>query len=188
MRTHLIIAGLTAVAAATAFGGSGYADSAPVPSASAQYDFLLGEWDLEAATMQPDQSMMPGTGTMIVYPIHDGRTLQADMRVEFVDGTGFVGTTMRTYDAANENWAVSWIPAGAQAGAGAVAVWQDDRMVETWPPGQDQHGAFENTLTLDEISENRFVVSADRHYVNGPTIEGVWHYIAMRREPAGSDR
>jgi hypothetical protein len=147
-----------------------------------QYDFMLGDWDLEAATMQPDQTLMPGTGVMSVYTIHDGQTLQADMRVAFENGSGFVGSTMRTYDAANSQWAVSWVPAGAQTNAGAIAVWQDDAMVETWPQREDGFGVYQDTLILSDITENRFVVSMDRQYVDGPMISGVWRYVATRRD------
>lgn len=170
------------LAFASALSAVAAGDESHKPPAAAQYDFMLGDWSLEAATMQPDQTLLGGSGVMNVYAIHDGRTLQADMRVKFADDTGFIGSTMRTYDAANENWAVSWVPAGAQAGAGAVAIWQDDRMVETWPGGEDQRGKYQDTLTLFDITEDRFVVSMDRHYVDGPTIEGVWRYVATRRE------
>ncbi|MBI1233649.1 MAG: DUF1579 domain-containing protein [Alphaproteobacteria bacterium] len=179
MRTKLSLA--ISLASALTISDAAMGDDANAAAEDARYDFMLGVWELEAATMQPDQSLMPGTGVMTVYPVHEGQSLQADMQVEFEDGTGFIGTTMRTYDYANGNWAVSWIPAGAQAAAGAVANWQDDRMVEIWPAGEDRMGAFENTLTVSEITEDRFVVSADRHYVNGPTIEGVWRYVATRR-------
>ena len=173
-------------AAATILSVPAFSDDAQtLPSPTDQYDFLLGDWDLEAATMQPDQSLMPGSGVMNVYTIHEGQTLQADMRIEFENGTGFTGSTMRTYDAANENWAVSWVPAGAQTNAGGVAVWQDGRMVETWPSSRDQFGTFETTLTFSDITEDRFVVSQDHHYINGPTIEGVWRYVATRQDGNG---
>lgn len=178
MKTAIIIA----IALAASLGSD---DSQTMP-ASAQYDFMLGDWDIEAATMQPDQSLLEGSGVMSVYAIHDGQTLQADLKVDFVNETGFIGSTMRTYDAANDNWAVSWVPAGAQAGAGAVAVWQDDRMVETWPSTADQFGEYHNTLTLFDITEDRFVVSMDQHYVDGPTVKGVWRYVATRRGDNGS--
>lgn len=174
-----------AIMAFVAFTVAAASDSSHAPPATAQYDFLLGDWNIDAETMQPDQTMLGGSGVMNVYAIHDGQTLQADMRVQFVNDTGFIGSTMRTYDAANENWAVSWVPAGAQAGAGAVAVWQGDRMVETWPPGEDQRGKYTNTLTLFDITEDRFVVSMNRQYIDGPTIEGVWRYVATRRDEKG---
>ncbi|WP_394692308.1 hypothetical protein [Hyphobacterium sp.] len=170
-----------AISSCVAFSTNALADDMP-PEPTAQYDFLLGDWDLEAATMLPDQTLLPGSGVMNVYVVHEGHTLQADMRVEFENGTGFIGSTMRTYDPVNENWAVSWIPAGSQASAGATAVWQEDRMVETWPTGQDQFGPFETTLTFSDITEDRFVVSQDYRYVNGPVIEGVWQYVATRRD------
>jgi len=179
------IAGTFAITSALMIAASASADDAT--PATSQYDFLLGDWDLEAATMQPDQSLLPGTGIMNVYTIHDGQTLQADMRVQFDDGSGFIGSTMRTYDVANQNWAVSWVPAGAQTSAGAVAVWEQDRMVETWPAGQDQFGPYTINLTFSDITENRFVVSQDHHYTNGPTIEGVWQYVATRRDEGGAD-
>lgn len=157
-------------------------DKSEAPAPTAQYDFLLGDWNVEAATMQADQSLLEGSGVMNVYAIHDGQTLQADMRVRFTNDTGFVGSTMRTYDAANQNWAVSWVPAGAQAGAGGVGTWQETRMVESWPGGEDQFGVYRDTLTLSDITDDRFVVSMDRRYVDGPTIEGVWRYVATRRE------
>lgn len=178
-----VIKAASLLTAATALSAAAMGDDAQTPpSPTDQYDFLLGDWDLEAATMQPDQTLLPGTGVMNVYEIHDGHTLQADMRVEFENGTGFIGSTMRTYDPMNENWAVSWVPAGSQANAGGVAVWQGDRMVETWPTGQDQFGQFETTLTFSDITEDRFVVSQDYRYVNGPVIEGVWQYVATRRD------
>ena len=106
-------------------------------SAAAQYDFILGDWDIEAATMQPDRSPLGGSGVMSVCAIHDGQTLQADLQVQFVNETGFIGSTMRAYHAGNENRAASWVPAGAQAYAGGTAVWQGDRMVQTWPSAKD---------------------------------------------------
>ncbi|WP_370337430.1 hypothetical protein [Parvularcula marina] len=181
MYKTFIIATLTAGFSATASAADNATEKI---SATAQYDFILGDWDIEAATMQQDRSLLEGSGVMSVYAIHDGQTLQADLQVQFVNETGFIGSTMRTYDACNENWAVSWVPAGAQANAGGTAVWQDDRMVETWPSAKDQFGEYRTTLTLFDITENRFVVSMDHHYVDGPTIEGVWRYVATRRDEA----
>jgi len=175
------------VAIVIAFSTTAMSDEARTVPATEQYDFILGNWDLEVATLLPDQSLLPGTGVMNVYAIHDGHTLQADMRVQFDNGTGFVGSTMRTYDAANENWAVSWVPAGAQTSAGAVATWQDDRMVETWPQAEDQHGQYEVTLTLYDITEDRFVVSMNHEYVGGPTIESIWRYVATRQTADGAE-
>lgn len=174
-----------AIASALMIAASASADDATPPAS--QYDFLLGDWDLEAASVQPDQSLMPGTGVMNVYEIHDGHTLQADMRVVFENGMGFIGSTMRTYDNANQNWAVSWVQAGTQTFAGGTAVWDDDRMVETWPVRQDGFGTYQDTLVLYDITEDRFVVSMDRQYVEGPLIEGVWRYVATRQEADSSD-
>ena len=56
----LTIASVVILAAAAS------AQDAAAPAS--QYDFMLGEWELEAATMQPDQTLMPGTGVMNVYP------------------------------------------------------------------------------------------------------------------------
>lgn len=181
MTTTMNIAATIAFAIAIAISTTARSDEASIASPTDQYDFILGDWDLEAATMMPDQSLLPGTGIMNVYPIHDGHTLQADMRVMFENGAGFIGSTMRTYDVANENWAVSWVPAGAQTNTGGVATWQDDRMIETWPQSEDQFGQYDVVLTLSDITEDRFVVSMDHHYVDGPTVEGVWRYIATRQ-------
>lgn len=173
---------VTATCAVT-FTAHTFAQDADATPATSNYDFMVGEWDLEAGTMQPNQTIMPGEGTVNVYWVHDGQTLQADMQVEFENGSGFYGSTLRTYDHANENWALVWAPAGGQANAGATAVWDEEgeRMVETWPASQDQMGPFQDQLIVFDITEDRFVVSMDRQYVNGPKIEGVWRYVATRR-------
>jgi|GEM_PF-1794966 len=186
MKNLLKIIVTIATACAVAFTAANAGEESEAKAAAAQYDFLLGDWNLEAATMLPDQTLLQGAGVMTVYPVHDGKTLQADMRVKFDNDTGFIGSTMRTYDYGNENWAVSWVPAGAQAGAGAVAVWQDDRMVETWPPAEDPRGKYQDTLTLFDITEDRFFVSMDRQYVDGPLVEGIWRYVATRRDGESS--
>lgn len=185
MKTALKTIGL--FAAAVLISASAMADDSPTPSPTDQYDFMLGDWDLDAATMLPDRSLMPGTGVMNVYTIHDGQTLQADIRAEFENGSGFIGSTMRTYDIANENWALSWVPAGMQTNAGGVAVWQDGLMVETWPIREDPRGEYRDILRLFDISEDRFSVSMDRQYVNGPLIEGIWQYVATRQAEGGAD-
>lgn len=185
MNAAVNIAIIFVVAIAAVFSSATASDDSQTIPATEQYNFMLGDWDLEAAAMQADQSMLAGSGVMSVYPVHKGQTLQADMQVDFVNDTGFIGSTMRTYDFANNNWAVSWVPAGAQAGAGAVAVWQGDRMAETWPGGKDQRGEYQDTLTLFDITEDRFVVSMDRQYVGGPKVEGLWRYIATRRNKHG---
>lgn len=187
MKNFLKITVIFAVAGAAIFTAAKAGDGSEAIAPAAQYDFLLGDWTVEAATMLPDQTLLQGSGVMNVYPVHDGKTLQADMRVKFDNDTGFIGSTMRTYDYGNANWAVSWVPAGAQAGAGAVAVWRDNRMVETWPQAEDQRGKYQDTLTLFDITENRFVVSMDRQYIDGPMVEGVWRYIATRRDAPSGD-
>lgn len=187
MTTTMNTAATIAFAIAIAFSTTAIGEETRTTSATEQYNFMLGDWDLEAATMMPDQSLLPGTGVMNVYPIHDGHTLQADMRVMFDNSTGFIGSTMRTYDVANENWAVSWVPAGAQTNTGGVATWQDDRMVETWPQAEDQFGQYDVVLTISDITEDRFVVSMDHHYVGGPTVEGIWRYVATRQDTTDSE-
>ena len=158
------------------------AQTAATPeSLATQYDFKMGEWTLTARTMKADQTLMEGTGELNVYLVHDGKTQQADMRVEFEDGTGFHGSTMRTLIESEGAWAVTWVQAGGRTAPSGTGRMEGDRVVETFP-GEDQFGSYVDSLVLMEITDSSFSVQMDRQYDDGgPLVQGIWQYEATRR-------
>jgi hypothetical protein len=64
-----------------------------------QFDFWLGDWDVEAAAA-------PGrTSRNLITSINDGCTL----REEYTTPDGYVGTSLNFYDSARKLWHQTWI-------------------------------------------------------------------------------
>lgn len=173
--------GLLLSAGAQAQPSSG--PGATAPPETTQYDFKIGRWQLEATSMRADRSLVRGSGTSEVSYIHGGRSVQDDIQVTFEDGTGFIGTTFRTYDPAAGAWVIVWLSANGPASLRPGRGHQDgDQMVEVWN-GEDEHGEHVDRLKLFDIEKDSHTVRMDRTYANGDyLIEGIWSYRATRIE------
>lgn len=183
MRFPMLAGLLVTVAVTPCTAQSSDTPGPDAPPEMEQYQFKIGRWSLTARSMLPDQTFNEGTGDLNVYFIHDGLTIQADMRISFSDGTGFWGSTFRTFRVSEGDWAVTWVPAGSVAGPGGFGVKEGERRVETFPGGSDQFGDYTDTLVFSEISDSYFEVRMDRQYAGGgPLIRGIWQYEATRIE------
>ncbi|MDU8885439.1 hypothetical protein RXV94_04645 [Yeosuana sp. MJ-SS3] len=73
------------------------------------FNFMIGNWDIEAKIRQNEIHYIHGKGTMNVYYNQSKDSLFADMRVKF-QNFEVIGTTIRTYNNKTERWDVSWNP------------------------------------------------------------------------------
>ncbi len=147
------------------------------------YNFVLGNWKLNASSLKPDGSRNHGVGYVHAYPIHDNSATAAEMHVFFEDGTGFRGTTTRVYNVMSGRWDVAWISDGGKATTGHSIANNTDVCDEIWA-SRDQRGTFKDTLRLFDITHDRFEVQMNRLYDGNPRIiKDIWVYTAFRLQP-----
>lgn len=142
------------------------------------YAFLLGDFRMDASTLQPDRTHLRGVGFVSGQRLLEGRILSAEMHVMFMDGSGFRGTTLRSRDREGR-WHVTWVAEGAPTSSSGISEPGTEGCVEVFP-GSDPHGEFRSHLVLSGHDVEGFDVNMDNRYIGGPVIPGVWRYSARR--------
>jgi tetratricopeptide (TPR) repeat protein len=159
--------------------------SKDAPPQTRQYAFMLGDWKIEAEAMKPDQTGTTGSGHLRVAFADDGVTLVEDMLLK-LDGLGeFEGQNRRVFNPDAGQWDVRWTPKGQDATFEIVGKMVDGKMVDgkmvEYSGGNDQHGAYKDTVHYTDIKKNSFKVWMDRVYTDsGHKIEGLYHATMTR--------
>lgn len=103
---------LTSLDPAPLHGASPYGTPHPdAPSALHQFAFLIGPWDCDVEWPRPDGTVGRGDATWTGRWILDGRAIQDDFRGGFAEG--YLATTFRAWDGAEEGWRGFWLDAAA---------------------------------------------------------------------------
>jgi hypothetical protein len=175
---------LTSLAHAQHAGG---AAAAAVPAEAAQFDFLVGQWELEVTPK------VSGLGAMIhgapklvgswkAWKAFDGYGLDDELRI--VDASGnplSLNYAQRIFDAKAKRWLVSGLDVYRARFGSSSGAWQDGEM-RLEGSGQSNDGKPMLTRTrFMEISADRFKMRQDRSYDNGASWEeGTLTVIAKR--------
>ncbi|MEZ5345361.1 MAG: hypothetical protein R2681_07380 [Pyrinomonadaceae bacterium] len=145
---------------------------------SRELDFMVGNWDVSAKILTPQNGYISGSGTMKVRS--ESETLLAEMRIKFQNFESN-GTTKRRYDKAGKYWNVSWNPIGQQPVLNIEGKMKDGRFIEI-DYGRDNRGAYIGRLVVFNISTDRFSVRKDKIYDDGMIIPEIWMYEAVRQD------
>lgn len=175
---------LTSLAHAQHAGDSA---AAAVPAEAAQFDFLVGQWELEVTPK------VSGLGAMIhgapklvgswkAWKAFDGHGLDDELRI--VDASGnplSLNYAQRIFDAKAKRWLVSGLDVYRARFGSSSGVWQDGEMrLEGSVQSNDGKPMLTRTRFMD-ISADRFKMRQDRSYDNGANWEeGTLTVVAKR--------
>lgn len=162
---------------------AGFGTHSPeAPAETAQFSFIVGEWDCKTRSMQPDQSVVDGPdATWTGYYILGGWAIQDDWAAPGPGGKLFHGTNIRSYNPETKKWDNRWLAAGSLQWKYYEAEKVGGTMVMTGGEGVDgQDRRFVDRNTFHEIEADSWKWRKDRSFDGGKTwIEGV-AYIHCR--------
>ena len=178
--------------AAPELAGGGRAAGAPdgsfgqlnpqAPPETAQYSFLIGEWDCTTKFMRPDGSgYNEGRAKWTGYYILDGWAVQDHWISYLSNGQEGHGTNVRSFNPQTKKWDNRWLGAGNLQWKYFSSEQQGDTMVMTGGEGRDPRGEFIDRNTFYDITPNHWRWRKDRSYDGGETwIEGIGFIEATR--------
>jgi hypothetical protein len=178
---------IPAVAAAQhGAGGTGPALRSAPPEA-AQFDFLIGQWELSATPRATSlaariHGVPKLSGTWKAWRALDGWGIEDEMKL--IDGSGnprvFVHT-VRVYSASAKRWNGNTLDVRGASFTAASAEWRNGQMLVS-ASGTDPDGRpFLSRTRFHDITRDAFRVRQDRSYDNGKSwTEGVLRIEARR--------
>ena len=145
------------------------------PDEVAQFDFLIGDWDVEITWFPPQGDPNTYSARWHNHWINDGFDVMQEWRGPYITGTEF-----RHYDPALGYWVGKNLYAGRNW-VNTTARVSGDNMIVVIEASNPQEGAFLNRETYFEISENRWRMKSDRSFDDGKTWEkGRYEMVATR--------
>ena len=188
---------LTFVAAALLAGlGTSHAQSgAPAaPPEVAQFDFLIGQWDIEASPKVSGLvAMIHGTphllGSWKAWRALDGFGVDDEVRV--VDGGGnpmSLSRALRVYDPKAHHWAIESLDVYAARFSAATAQWQGGEMHVSGTGSTPDGKAYLSRTRFFEIGPDHFKMRQDRSYDNGASWDEGAVTVSARRVAAKAQR
>lgn len=172
--------------------GGGVAQAAP-PQAR-QYDFLIGQWELDVRpTVSGLAARLHGaprfTGTWKAWRAFDGWGVEDELRI--LDGRGDLRSithALRVYDQNSERWVSTSLDVLAAKFHPGSATWTGKEMVST-VPGKDADGkAIVTRVRLFDITPTAFRYEQARSYDSGRTWEEPALRITAKRTAAAAAR
>jgi len=168
-------------------GGGAAPASAAVPAEAGQFDFLVGQWELEVTPKVGGlAAMIHGTpklvGSWKAWKAFDGYGVDDELRI--LDASGnprALNHSQRIYDSKTQAWLISGLDVYRTRFGSASAKWKDGEMRQEGS-GQSPEGKPVLTRTrFYEITPERFKMRQDRSADNGATWEeGVLTVTATR--------
>lgn len=183
----------TVLAAQHAGGGTG----PPIhtaPKEAAQFDFLIGQWEL---TVKPKVASLAARihgapkllGTWKAWRAFDGFGVEDELRI--VDGSGnpnSLNHTIRAYDAGAKRWTVSGLDVYRARFTTATAEWRDGQM-HLAGKGTDAEGkAYLTRTRFTDIAPTSFRMQQDRSTDDGRTWTEAVLTIEAKRVAATAPR
>jgi hypothetical protein len=175
-------------------GGSVALPAVTPPTESAQFDFLIGQWDIE---LSPKVSglvaMIHGAprllGTWKAWRAFDGFGIDDELRV--VDGSGNPVTlshTMRIYDKNAGHWIISGLDVYRARFSSATAQWQDGEMRIMGNGSNSEGKAYSSRTRFYEITPDSFRMQQDRSFDSEQSWEEAAISISAKRAAAKAAR
>jgi hypothetical protein len=141
------------------------------------YDFKIGEWDINWRNKTGPETVFEFTAISKAYTLMDG-----DIMFDEQTSDVFKGVTFRTYDTAQKEWIVRWLPANQNFPHPISAKLENcvpvERHRQTLPDGREVMAR----TSFTEITEDRFLFRQDWSFDDGDTwLPDVLFYEATRR-------
>jgi len=157
------------------------------PAEAAQFDFLVGQWELEVTPK------VSGLGAMIhgaprlvgnwkAWRSFDGYGVDDELRIFDASGNPTsLNHSLRVFDSKTKRWLITGLDVYRTRFGSASGQWQDGEM-RIEGSGQTADGKPLLTRTrFTEITPERFKMRQDRSTDNGATWdEGAWTVVAKR--------
>lgn len=178
-----------ALALLITFAGLAHAQEGPPPEA-AQFDFLVGHWELEVAPkVNGFVAMIHGTpklvGSWKAWRAFDGHGVDDELRI--LDASGnprSLSHSQRIFDAKTKRWLVSGLDVYRARFGSSSGNWQGGQGGEMRLEGSGQNAEGKPVLTRTrffEIGADRFKMRQDRSTDNGASWEeGTLTIVAKR--------
>ncbi|MDR7271661.1 hypothetical protein J2X20_004329 [Pelomonas saccharophila] len=168
-------------------GGAAPTGATAVPAEAAQFDFLVGQWELEVAPkVNGLAAMIHGApklvGSWKAWKAFDGYGLDDELRILDASGNPMsLSYAQRIFDAKSKRWLISGLDVYRTRFGSSSGAWQDGEM-RLEGSGQTNDGKPMLTRTrFMEISAERFKMRQDRSYDNGASWEeGTLTIVAKR--------
>jgi hypothetical protein len=153
------------------------------PPETAQYAFLIGEWDCTIRSMQPDRTFEERQAKWTGHYILDGWAIQDHWVDLGPGGRRGEGTNIRSFNPQTGKWDNRWLATGSLQWKYFSSEMVGDTMVMTGGEGTDPFGDYIDRNTFYEIEVDSWRWRKDRSYDGGKTwIEGVAFIEARRAE------
>lgn len=188
VRSLLALAALIALPATLgAQHGGGTPLVTRAPAEAAQYDFLVGDWELTAKPQATTLAMkihgVPKLhGSWKAWRALSGWGIEDELRIVDASGNPLALTHfVRVYDAAAKHWGISAVDAYRGQITVSSAEWRGGEMIASGQ-GTDQDGkAYTSRTTIRDITANGFRYQQDRSFDGGKSwSEGVLTIEAKR--------
>jgi len=145
------------------------------PPEVAQFDFLIGDWDVEITWLPPQGEPNTYTAKWHNHWINDGFDVMQEWRGPYITGTEF-----RHFNASLGYWVGKNLYVGRNWVDTTARVSGDD-MVVIIEASNPREGAFLNRETYYEVSADRWRMKSDRSFDDGETWEkGRYEMVATR--------
>lgn len=161
--------------------------SATVPKEGAQFDFLVGQWEVtaqpKATTLAQRVHGVPKvTGTWKAWRAFDGWGIEDEIRLTDKAGNPrLLSHTTRYYESSARHWTLSAIDVYKGVVSQSTAEWRTNEMVVNGRGTGDDGKAYLSRATFSKITPTSFSYRLDRSFDGGKTwTEGVTLIDAKR--------
>lgn len=151
------------------------------PPETAQFAFIVGEWDCVTRFMKPDgNGYSEGRAKWTGYFILDGWAIQDDWLSFLPNGAKGLGTNIRSFNPQTGHWDNRWLSSGNLQWKYFSAEKVGDTMVMTGE-GEDARGPFVDRNIFYDIGADQWKWRKDRSWDGGETwFEGIGHIEAKQ--------
>ena len=180
--------------AAIAQHGDGDLSASTAPPEARQFDFLIGQWELEVKPKVGGlAAMIHGApklvGTWKAWRGFDGFGIEDELRVSDASGNPrSLNHALRAWDRAQKRWNVVGLDVYRSRVSESSAQWQGGEMRVTGA-GVDAEGkSYQSRTRYFEIAADHFRMQQDRSYDNGQTWDEATLTIDAKRTAASATR
>lgn len=171
----VVALGAIPAVAAAQHGGGAQPLVTHAPTEAAQFDFLVGQWELvvkpQATSLAAKLHGAPKLqGTWKAWRALSGWGIEDELRI--VDASGnprALSHFVRVYDAASKHWVVAAIDAYRAKVTTSTAEWRGSEMVATSQGTDDDGKVFTGRTRIFAITATAFKYQMDRSYDGGKT-------------------
>ena len=190
----LLLLALPGVAAAQHSGGGSAPPSTTAPAEARQFDFLIGQWELDVKPKVSSlAAMIHGSpklvGSWKAWRGLDGFGVQDELRIADASGNPMsLNEALRVFDRNQNRWTVVGVDVYRARVSNSTAQWNGSEM-RLDGNGVDGEGkAYVSRTRYFEIGADAFRMQQDRSYDNGQTWEEATLAIEARRVAAAAAR